>query len=178
MGSFSKAIPQHKWPDVLADLSKRLKASGASWFSKFQQGTVPLGFPLKHEGLSDRAKHYSSMLQLSAVVASVQDNGYVSNDKFVHFLEAVYIVLTGNLPAKLRDDIEALPFVTTGDARQSLSLWASTMASELSSNGSDPRLIEELTKYGALLVIHAKMDTCAACGDRKGLEEIRKAWRS
>jgi hypothetical protein len=112
------------------------------------------------------------MLQLSAVAATLQENGYVSDLTF--FLELVYIILTENPPAKLHDDIEALPFARTGDAQRSLELWACVMASELSPKRDNARLIEELTSYGAHLVVQAKIATCEACGDQKGAETVRK----
>ena len=111
------------------------------------------------------------MMQLSAVAATLQENSYVSDITF--FVELVYIVLTGSPPAGLHRDIEALPFARTGDANRSLILWAHSMASELSSDKDDPRLIEELNRYGMLLVVQAKIATCEACGDHKGVEKIR-----
>ena len=111
------------------------------------------------------------MLQLSAVAATLEENSYVSDLTF--FLELVYIVLTENPPADLHRDIESSPFSRAGGAQQSLILWARTMARELSSNHEDPKLIEELCRYGALLVIKAKFATCEACGDRKAAEKTR-----
>ena len=65
--------------------------------------------------ISDIAKHYISMLQLSAVAATLQENAYVSDATF--FLQLVYIILTQNAPAEFHRDIESLPFARVGDAQ-------------------------------------------------------------
>jgi len=48
------------------------------------------------------------------------------------------------------------------------------MAREVSTSADNPKLLEELNRYGALLVIQAKIATCEACGDFKGADKIRK----
>ena len=169
MGWFSKAIPERKWANASTALGLKLK--GGSWYSTFQHGTASHSFVLAPNGMSGTANHYICMMQLSAIAATLQENSYVSDVTF--FLELVYIVLTGSPPAGLHRDIEALPFARTGDAQRSLVLWAHSMASELSSDKDDPRLIEELNRYGMLLVVQAKIETCEACGDHKGAEKIR-----
>ena len=171
MGWFRKGISGRKSADAGAALGLELKVAGGSWYSTFQQGTESHCIVLASNEISGTAKHCISMLQLSAVAATLQENSYISDAYF--FLETVYIVLTGNLPAGLHRDIEALPFALAGDAQRSLSLWAHTMASELSYEKDDPRLIEELNRYGTLLVVQAKIATCVACGDRKGAEKMR-----
>lgn len=174
MGWFSKAISGRKLADAGAALGLELKVAVGSWYSTFQQGTESHGIVLASNEISGTAKHYIGMLQLSAVAATLQESSYVSDAIF--FLETVYIVLTGNLPAGLHRDIEALPFALAGDAQKSLSLWAHSMASELSSEKDDPKLIKELNRYGTLLVVQAKIATCEACGDRKGAEKIRNVF--
>lgn len=171
MGWFSKTIPEREWAETSAALSFKLKVTGDSWYSTFQHGTESHGFLLASTEISGTAKHYISMLQLSAVAATLQENSYISDATF--FLELVYSILTGGLPAGLHRDIDALPFARTGDAQSSLILWAHSMASELSSDKDNPRLIEELSRYGTLLVVQAKIATCEACGDHKGAEKIR-----
>ena len=118
------------------------------------------------------AAQYVSLLQLSAVAATLQENGYVSDVTF--FVELVYILLTGNQPAQFHRDIEATPFSLAGDAQSSLTLWAQSMASELSPGNDNRRLIEELKPYGAFIVAQAKIATCEACSDPKGAEKIRR----
>jgi hypothetical protein len=48
------------------------------------------------------------------------------------------------------------------------------MAAVSTTSADNPRLLEELHRYGALLVIQAKIATCEACDDFKGAEKIRK----
>lgn len=173
---FSKVISVRKSATASAALGCELKVAGGLWYSTFQQETESHGIILASNEISGTAKHYINMLQLSAVAATLQENSYVSDAIF--FLETVYIVLTGNLPAGLHRDIEALPFALAGDAQRSLSLWAHSMASELSSDKDDQRLIEELSRYGILLVVQAKIATCEACGDHKGAEKMRSFFGS
>ena len=106
-------------------------------------------------------------MQLAAVAATLQENSYVSDLMF--FLELVYIHLTDGPPANLHRDIEALPFALAGDAQKSLILWSQSMASELLPGKDDPVLLEELNRYGSLLVVQAKIATCQACGDQTAL---------
>jgi len=176
MGWFSKAIPERKWANVSFALGRDLQALGTSWCSTFERGRAPHNFAFVSNGMSAAVQHYISMLQLSAVAATLQENGYVSDVSF--FLELLYIILTNNPPADLHCDIETLPFARVGDAQRSLNLWAQSMASELSPDEDSSKLIEELGRYGALLVIRAKITTCEACGDHKGAEKIRKFFGS
>jgi hypothetical protein len=171
MGWFSKAVPERKWTDVSVALGFQLKAARDSWFSTFQHGTASHGFVLAPSGISDAARHYVGLLELSAVAATLKENGYVSDVTF--FIELLYIILTGNPPAAFHRDIEALPFARIGDAQASLRLWAGSMASELSSANDNPALLEELSRYGTFLVVQAKIATCEACGDHKGAAKIR-----
>jgi hypothetical protein len=175
MGWFSKTVPRRRWPDVNVILGRKLHATGASWYSTFQEGTASHGFQLVDKAPTEAAKHYISMLQLSAVAATLQENGYVSD--VAPFLELVYVFLTRNPPAKLHDDIETLPFARAGDAQRSLVLWARNMASELSPKRNDAGLIGELTSYGLGLVVQAKIATCVACGDQKGAEKVLQLFR-
>jgi hypothetical protein len=176
MGWFSKSVPERKWVEASTALARKLQVTAGSWYSTFQHGTASHGFVLASNEISDTAKHYISMLQLSAVAATLQDNSYISDATF--FLELVYIILTGGLPVGLHRDIEALPFARTGDAKSSLILWAHSMASELSSDKDNARLIEELSRYGALLVVQAQIATSEVCGDHKGAEKIRSFFGS
>lgn len=172
MGWFSKTIPQRKWIATSTALARELQTTAGSWYSTFQRGVAGHGISLTPDGIGDGAKHYISMLQLSAVAATLQENGYVSDVTF--FLELVYIILTQNPPAGLHRDIEGLPFARAGDAQKSLTLWAHSMASELSTNADNPKLLEELNRYGVLLVVQAKIAACEVCGDYKGAEKVRK----
>src|SRR5712692_5457626 len=115
VGWFSKSVPQRRWTDVSVALARKLQAAGDSWYSTFQQGTAPHGLRLSGATLSHSARHYVSMMQLSAVAATLQANRYVSDVTF--FLEHVYIVLTRNPAAGLHDDIEMMPFATAGNAQ-------------------------------------------------------------
>jgi hypothetical protein len=82
----SKTVPPRKWPEVSALLGQKLHA--ASWYPTFQQETASLGFPLTQRALGDVGKHYTRILQLSAVAATLQENGYVSNlSDLMRFLE-------------------------------------------------------------------------------------------
>jgi hypothetical protein len=175
MGWFSKTIPQRKWTDVSVALAQKLQSTASSWYATFRRGAAE-HVSLKPDEISDVAKHYISMLQLSAVAATLQENAYVTDATF--FLELVYGLLTRNPPAALHGDIESLPFALAGDARKSLMLWTHCMAREVSTSADDPKLLEELNRYGALLVIQAKIATCEACDDFKGAEKIRKFFAS
>lgn len=174
MGLFNKKVPQRKWSDASIALARKLQSTASSWYATFRRGAAEHDASLMPE-ISDVAKHYISMLQLSAVAATLQENAYVSDATF--FLELVYIILTQNAPAEFQRDIESLPFARVGDA-QSLMLWAHSMATEVSKSASNPKLFEELNRYGALLVVQAKIATCEACNDFKGAEKIRKFFAS
>ena len=177
MGWFSKAVPRRKWQSASAALGQELQVMGSSWYSAFQRGTAACGFGLAAK-MSNAAQHHVSMLQLSAVAATLQENSYVSDTSLSVFLELVYIILTKNPPAGLHHEIGTLPFARAGDARKALGLWARSMAAVLSPDKDDPRLTEELNRYGALLVIQAKIATCEACDDPKGAEKVRKVFES
>jgi hypothetical protein len=174
MGWFSKKIPERNWTDVGSTLGRMLKTEGESWYSIFQRQTAPRDFALVSDRLSPAATHYVSLLQLQAVAATLKNNGYVSDATF--FLELVYIMLTGNLPAQLHRDIEATPFCLAGDAIKSITLWAQSIAGELSSNKDDSTLIAELEGYGAFIVSRAQFATCLSCGDKKGAEKARNSF--
>lgn len=93
-------------------------------------------------------------------------------------LEILYTMLTGKPPLSFHDDIEAFSFARAGDTKKSITLWAEAMAPEISDRMADAALITELVRYGALIVIEAKVATCQACGDAKGAEKIRQVFRS
>jgi hypothetical protein len=175
MGLFSKKVPQRKWSDASIALARKLQSTASSWYATFRRGAAEHDALLMPE-ISDVAKHYISMLQLSAVAATLQENAYVSDGTF--FLELVYIILTQNLPAEFHRDIESLPFARVGDAQESLMLWAHSMATEVSKSASNSKLIQELNRYGAFLVVQAKIATCEACNDPNGAEKIRKFFAS
>lgn len=175
MGLFNKKIPQRKWSDASIALARKLQSTASSWYATFRRGAAEHDASLMPE-ISDVAKHYISMLQLSAVAATLQENAYVSDATF--FLQLVYIILTQNAPAEFHRDIESLPFARVGDAQELLMLWAHSMATEVSKSASNPKLFEELNRYGALLVVQAKIATCEACNDFKGAEKIRKFFAS
>jgi hypothetical protein len=106
MGWFRKTVPQRKWTDTSIALARELQTTGRSWWPTFQRGVAGHGISLIPDGIGDVAKHYISMLQLSAVAATLQENGYVSDATF--FLELVYIILTQDPPAVLHQDIKAV----------------------------------------------------------------------
>ena len=172
MGWFSKTIPERKWTDVSAALFQKLKGTRDSWYPTFQRESQSHGFALASDGPSRVATHYVNLLQLSAVAATLQDNGYVSDPVF--FLELVYIMMSGNQPAQLHRDIAATPFSLAGNAQESLTLWAQSMAGELSPSNGSQRLVDELKPYGAFIVAQAKIATCEACGDQNGAEKTRR----
>ncbi len=171
MSWFSKTVPQRKWPDLTATLGLKLRTLADEWYPTFRRGATAHGLALPQD-VTDTAKHYIHMLQLSAVGATLADNSYVSDLNFV--LELIYTILTEKDPNSLRQDIASLPFTRAGDARKSLSLWAESMMRELSPQKDDLKLVDELKSYGALLVIQAKLATCEACGDKKGAEKVRQ----
>lgn len=174
MGWFSKAIPERKWIEVSATLASNLKNERESWYSMFRRETSSRGFTLSPDGLSRTATHHISLLQLQAVASTLQDNGYVSDVTF--FLELVYGLLTGNLPAEFHRALEATPFCLAGDAAASLTLWGQSLASELSSDTDRSDLTAQLVPYGAFLVSRAMFATCVACGDNKGAENVRSSF--
>jgi hypothetical protein len=176
MGWFSKTIPERKWTGVSVTLAQKLQSIASSWYVTFRRGAAEHHVSVKPDEIGDVAKRYISMLQLSAVAATLQESAYVTDAVF--FLELVYIILTQNPPAALHRDIESLPFALAGDARESLMLWAHCMAREVSTSADNPKLLEELNRYGALLVIQAKIATCEACDDFKGAEKVRKVFAS
>ncbi len=175
MGLFSRRVPQRKWSDASVALARKLQDTAGSWYATFRRGGAEHEVSLRPE-ISDAAKHYISMLQLSAVAATLQENAYVTDATF--FLELVYIILTQNAPAEFHRDIESLPFARVGDAQESLTLWAHSMAAEVSESAGNPKLIAELNRYGASLVVQAKIATCEACNDFRGAEKIRKFFAS
>jgi hypothetical protein len=172
MGWFSKTVPQRKWIHASTALGHDLQSTAGSWWPTFQREVAAHGIALISENMGKVAAHYVSMLQLSAVAATLQENGYVADATF--FLELLYIGLTQRPPAGLNQDIGALPFARAGDAQESLTLWARSMAAEVSTISDNPKLLEQLARYGALLVIQAKIATCEACGDRKGASKMRE----
>ncbi len=171
MGWSSKAVPERQWVEVSSILASKLKDESQSWYSIFQRETASQGLMLPPEGLNGTATHYVSLLQLQAVAGVIQENGYISDSRF--FLEMVFILLTGKAPAEFHHGIAATPFCLTGDAGASLTIWAQTMATELSSGKADPRLTEALAPYGGFLVARSMSATCLACGDQKGADKIR-----
>ncbi|MGH6973101.1 MAG: hypothetical protein ACRED7_12340 [Stellaceae bacterium] len=174
MGFFSNAIPQRKRAEVTADLGAKLLAASNKWFATFQQETAGNKFPLKQTTLTVLARKYVNMIQLSAVSATLQENGYVKNIQDATFLmELIYVIMTQNPPSTLHGDIESVLFMFTDDAQASLASWAQAMAREISSNPTDQTLIKVLTAYGAGLATNAKIYTCLACGDPKTAEKIR-----
>ena len=112
MGWFSKAIPERKWGDVSTTLGLSLRKERDSWYSTVQHSSASYGFLFVSDNISHTAIHCTSMLQLSAVAATLEENSYVSDLTF--FLELVYIVLTENPPADLHRDIESSPFSRAG----------------------------------------------------------------
>lgn len=86
MGLFSKKVPQRKWSDASIALARKLQSTASCWYATFRRGAAELDASLMPE-IRDVAKHYISMLQLSAVAATLQENAYVSDATF--FLELV-----------------------------------------------------------------------------------------
>ena len=133
--------------------------------------------------LTKAAKHYMDMLQLSSVASTITENGYVDigDTDYAFFLELVYVALTGSPAAQMHVDVQEYQFVnprmfqTIGDPKDSLTTWAAAVAAEISTGANDTELQTELGSHGAHLVLHARIVTCEACGDRKGAERVR-AW--
>jgi len=176
MGLFSRKIPRRKWIDIAPALGMTLKAAGNDWYPTFRAHTAANGLT---PTLTDPARHYIAMLQLSSVAATIVENGYVSDPTF--FLELVYIAMTGRPPAQMHVDVEKYqtvrPRQTPDDPRASLIAWATVMASESSTSTDKAELAAELVSYGALLVVQAKISACVACGDQRGAERVRRAVR-
>jgi len=73
MGWFSKTIPQRKWSDASVALAQKLQSNAASWYETFRRGTAEHDVSLTPDEIGDVAKHYISMLQLSAVASTLQE---------------------------------------------------------------------------------------------------------
>lgn len=176
MALFSKKVPERKWIDVAPSLGLRLKTIGNEFYQTISSHTTTRGLT---PSLSETARQYIDMLQLSCAASSIVENHYVSDPTF--FLELVYIAMTGQRPEQMHADIEKYQFDNPSqapdDPRTSLIAWASKMAKELLPGADDTVLATGLVSYGAWLVARTKISICEACGDRRGAEKVRRTMR-
>lgn len=171
MAFFNKKISESKWLDVGLLLGQKLKKYSDEFYPTFLKHTEVQGLK---PSLSEKARHLVDMMQLQAVASTIVENGYSADPAFS--LELIYIVMTERLPAQMHADISnQSQELMSEDARTALHAWSSMMAIELSRSGENSALSAELAPYGALLVVQAKIATCAACGDHRGAEKVRKA---
>ena len=167
---FANKVPERKWGGVVAPLGLVLRSAANKFYPAFLSHTAVRGLP---PSLNDTARHYVSMLQLSATASTVLENGYASDPEF--FLELAYIAITGRYSQQMHADIaDYNTHQMSGDALDSLTAWASKMTKQLSAGAHHAILVTELVGHGALLVVQAKILTCEACGDYGGAEKVRR----
>jgi hypothetical protein len=177
MGFFTKTIPERKWVEVSAALHNGMKRYRAKWFNDFVQNVSPLGIGLSSRELTKEIEGKIGMLQFVVAATAVREGGYVTLKDFDFFIDLISISITSKKMEELGSK-SVCELAASSDPKIAVHKWALMMLPIVAGTEHNQKLAEVLSQWAMLLVIQSKIQTCEACGDRKGAEKVRKLFGS
>jgi hypothetical protein len=172
MGLFTRTIPTRKWVDVSGALHNSMKNSRATWFKNFVDNVFPLDIGLRSRELTKEIEDNLGILQFAVAAITVRENGYVKLKNFDFFIELLCIAITSKKMAEL-DSRSFFELVAGCDTKIATQKWALMILPLVAGTEHNQKLAEVLAQWAVSFITLSKIQTCEACGDRKGADKVR-----